>query len=128
RSSKSLAKTCKSGSHSPVALGSRIQGRLYPLSKFRGKKIGAIKRVQATQPRAKGLSRALKESLGFSCPPMVDLEYRRGRQIPVPSRQASIRFRFSQGLVPTIVGLHFLVQRDRSLVQAPDVRDQNCPW
>src|SRR6185437_2377801 len=25
RSSKSLAKTCKSGSHSPVALGSRIQ-------------------------------------------------------------------------------------------------------
>ena len=26
RSSKSLAKTCKSGSHSPVALGSGIQG------------------------------------------------------------------------------------------------------
>jgi IS30 family transposase len=30
KSLKSLAKTCKSGSHSPVALGSRIQGRQIP--------------------------------------------------------------------------------------------------
>src|ERR1700723_1855345 len=29
RSSKSLAKTCKSGSHSPVALGSRIQDQTF---------------------------------------------------------------------------------------------------